>query len=88
MAYLTKRLSVEDRNYYEKRAKVAVPYTEEEADSIMLDDPRMEIKSEIERYGAYFALKVLAEDDALKAAEQREAEARRRKKLRADGRRS
>ncbi|MCI9456898.1 MAG: hypothetical protein HFE44_07965 [Oscillospiraceae bacterium] len=66
MAYSTKRLSDEDRAYWEKKAKAAVPYTEEEADDIAFDDPRMEDDHESARFDAYMALKILAEDNELR----------------------
>lgn len=72
MAYLTERLSDEDRAYWEEVAKAAIPYTEEEEENIKLDDPMMETEKEFARSHAYIALKILAEDDELRRKEKQE----------------
>lgn len=74
MAYLIKRLRPERRKYWEDCLKKAIPYTEEEADSIAFDDPRAEDEHESARFDAYMALKILAEDDELKRKEEQESQ--------------
>jgi len=67
MAYITQRLSDEDRKYWEECLRKAIPYTEEEMDGLPFDgDPDSEDR---DRADAYVAQKILAEDDALRAAE-------------------
>ncbi len=72
MEYITKRLSDESRKYWEQVSKSAIPYTEEEMESIAFDDPRMDIPDEVARYDAYIAQKMLAEDDELRRKEEQE----------------
>lgn len=65
MAYITKRLSDEDRKYWEEVLKKAVPYTKEEMDELLFDG---EIDEEsLAREDAYMAQRYLEEDDELRA---------------------